>query len=366
VRRQGGFVAAVATLRANVTTTSEAGRHALRLAVIATLAEAIVQATGLYQGRWVTLTIFFVLKPDYGSTLYRGVQRALGTALGAALGAAAVQLAHPGQGGLVAAAGIGIAAAYALFDVSYLLFSVFLTAFIVVLLDLLGMPAIPTAEARFFDTFIGAALALAGYFAWPTWQGATAQEKFARLVETQRDWTAALLRELAHPGSVDAPRLRALQAAARRARSDAEAATVRLTDEPAHPPLTPEVAQALIAAVARLAHAGLALHALALSQHRATGGSNAPGGLAAPVDDLGAALGTAMSRIACALRTLRTPQPIPALRPIHIASRDDPAERGSALFGITDRLVDAANTMDAILRDPQPEPFASDTYCPDR
>jgi len=65
------------TLRANMATASEAGRHALRLAVTAALAEALVQATGLYQGRWVTLTIFLVLRPDYASTVYRGVQRAL-------------------------------------------------------------------------------------------------------------------------------------------------------------------------------------------------------------------------------------------------------------------------------------------------
>ncbi|HEX4597639.1 MAG TPA: hypothetical protein VH278_07625, partial [Burkholderiaceae bacterium] len=62
---QGSVGAVVATLRANATTRSEAGRHALRLAVIAALAEVAVQATGLYQGRWVLLTIFVVLKPDY-------------------------------------------------------------------------------------------------------------------------------------------------------------------------------------------------------------------------------------------------------------------------------------------------------------
>jgi hypothetical protein len=354
VRRQGRFVAAVATLRANATLTSEAGRHALRLAVVAVLAEAMVQATGLYQGRWVTLTIFLVLKPDYGSTLYRGVQRALGTALGAALGAAAVQLAHPGQGGLVVAAGVCVAAAYALFDVSYLLFSVFLTAYIVVLLDLLGMPAIPTAEARIFDTFTGAALALAAYVAWPTWEGATAQEKFARLVEAHRDYAEGLLRALAHPGSMDAGELRASQAAARRARSDAEVATARLADEPAHPPLTPEVTQLLIAAVARLAQVELGLHALALLQHPRTGGSNAPGRLAAHVGDLGTALGSAMSRIASALRILRAPQPIPALRPIYTRLSSDPQLRGTALVAIVDRLVDATNTLDAIVRDHLP------------
>jgi uncharacterized membrane protein YccC len=88
--------------------------------------------------------------------------------------------------------------------VHYLLFTVFLTAFVVSLLNLIGSPAMPMAEARFFETFFGAGLALAGYLLWPTWEGAAAQEKFARLVETHRDIANALLRALSHPGILDA------------------------------------------------------------------------------------------------------------------------------------------------------------------
>jgi uncharacterized membrane protein YccC len=322
----------------------------VRLAVITTLAEVMVQATGLYQGRWVVLTIFLVLRPDYSSTLYRGVQRAVGTVLGAGLGAAAAGT-HAGQGGLVAAAGVFIAVAYALFDVSYLIFSVFLTAFIVVLLELLGIPAVPTAEARLLDTCIGAALALGAYFAWPTWEGATAQEKFARLLESHREYATALLRELAHPGSFDSARLRAIQSTARRARGDAEAATARLSDEPAHAPLTPAVARALIAAVARLAHTELALHALALSQQEPAPRTDGLGDVARRVDALGAALVTTMSHLALALRALQPPQPIPALRPIQAALRDELTPLHPAVVAATDRLVDAANTLDSILRD---------------
>jgi len=354
-RSQGTVAAAIAQLRANVSTRSEAGRHAVRLAVIAVLSEVIVQATGLYQGRWVTLTIFLVLKPDYSSTLYRGVQRAAGTMLGAGIGVVALEFTRLSQGRLVAAAAASVALAYALFDVSFLLFSVFLTAFVLALLDLLGTPALRTAEARLLDTVIGAALALVAYFAWPTWEGATTQEKFARLLEAHSAYAAGLLRELAQPGSVDPAQLRALQGAARRARSDAEAATVRLLDEPAHAPLTPQVARLLIAAVARIAQAELALHALALSPDRPMNEAGAPGGIAAPLDAFSAALGTVISRLASALRSLQQPEPIPALRPIHAALADEPALRGTALVAITDRLVDAANTVDAILRQRLPE-----------
>jgi len=339
-----------ATLRANATTTTEAGRHALRLAAIAAFAEAIAQATGLYQGRWVTLTVFIVLKPDYSSTIYRGVQRAAGTMLGAGLGAAAAELVHRGQDGLIAIAGICIAAAYALFDATYLLFSLFLTAFIVALLGLIGQPVIPTAEARIVDTVIGAVLALVGYLAWPTWEGAATHYKFARLVEAHRDYATALLQVVALPASIDAMRLRELQAAARRARSNAEAAAARLADEPAHDHFPPQLAELLSAAVARLAHAELSLHALVLSIQPLLQPPESKGG-AARVDDFRAGLDTAMTRLAFALDTLQPPQSLPALRALQAALRDEQTVRDAPLVGITDLIADATNTLDAILRD---------------
>jgi len=350
-RADGGVAAAVATLRANLTLATEAGRHALRVAVVAGLAEVLVQATGLSVGRWVVLTIFFVLKPDYSSTLSRSIHRAVGTGVGAGV-AVAAQVGSLDQGGLVAAAGVSIAAAYALFEVNYLLFSVFITAFIVMLLDILGIPAIPTAEARLIDTAIGAVLALIAYVAWPTWEGVTAPEKLARLIEAHREYAIALLRQIAHPSQLDLARLRALQGAARRARSDAEASTARLAAEPAQPPLTPPVAGAVLAAVGRLAHAELALHSLAVSQPRPTGDADGASEVAARrVDALGAALSTTMSRLAVSLRTLKPPLAIPALRPLQAALRGEPPLVNAALAGFTDALVDAADTLDAILRD---------------
>jgi len=323
-----------ATLRANMTLDKEAGRHALRLALVAALAEVLVQAAGLYQGRWATLTVFIVLKPDYTSTVTRGPQRALGTALGAMLGAAAADLSHAHLGGSIAAAGVFIAAAYVVFGATYTLFSVFLTAFVVALLALLGLPAIPTAEARILETLLGAALALAGYLAWPTWAASTARETLARLIEAHLDYVKALLAELANAATADAGVLRGLQAAARAARSDAEALAARLADEPHRGPLTPQFARLMNAAVARLAHAELALHALILSPERpviATG-------------NLSVALSSALARFASALRTMHPPEAIPALRLV------EPASPSSPLAAITDGLVEATEMLDSLLR----------------
>jgi uncharacterized membrane protein YccC len=339
------------TLRANLSPAGETGRHAVRLAVIVGLADLMVQATGLYEGRWVVLTIFLVLKPDYNSTVNLSAQRAIGTAIGAGLGAAGAWLAHPGPGGLIIAAGFTIAAAYALFDANYLLYSTFLTAYIVIILDVLGLPADTTAMARLTDTAIGAAFAFIAYSAWPTWEGLTAQEKFARLIEAHGEYTTALLHQFAHPGQIDPAQLRALQATARRARTDAEASTARLADEPPHPPLTPTVARTLVAVVTRLAHSELSLHAFVPLPATAT--DPEVGGVADAdarcLDAVAAAFSTTMSSLAMGLRTLQPPGPLPPLRRLLTALRDHTA-LDPRLLRITDSLVDAVDTLDDVLR----------------
>lgn len=93
----------------------------------------------------------------------------------------------------------------------------------------------------------------------------------------------------------------------------------------------------------------LALHALALSPDRPMNQASAPGRIDATLDAFSAALGTVISRLASALRSLHQPEPIPALRPTYAAWAGEPALRGTALVAITDRLVDATNTVDAIL-----------------
>jgi uncharacterized membrane protein YccC len=257
---------AMLTLRASLTTSSESGRHALRLALVAAIAEIIAQATDLPHGYWIVLTIFIVLRPDYSSTLYRGLQRAAGTAVGAGLGVATVLLAKVSLGALIAGIAVSLLAAYAVFTVNYLLYAVFLTDFVVILLDLLGLPPDPTAVARLIGTGIGTGLAIIAYLVWPTWEGTSAGEKFARLITTQSRYASALLRAYGRPRDARTARLRGLQLTARRARIDAEASADRLAGEPRHPPMSPETARALESVGHRFAQAGLTLRAVVSAQ----------------------------------------------------------------------------------------------------
>ncbi len=348
------------TLRASVGVSSEAGRHALRLAVVATVAEVIVRAAGLSHGYWAVLTVFIVLRPDYSSTLYRGLQRAAGTVIGAGLGVCTVLLAKVGDGPLLAGIGVSLLAAYAVFTVNNLLFAVFLTDFVVVLLALLGLPPLPTALARLAGTGIGAGLALLGYLVWPTWAGNTAAENFARLVTAQGRYAAALLRAYPRARGADAARLRELRLAARRAHSDADASAHRLADEPDHPPIGSDQARALATSAHRIAQACITLTA-AVGAHHAEHPAAQGGGLQSRLEDLAVLVEQATGQMAGWLRGLALTQDdarqaASTLPPLRAARQDiwpGAAEPGGAEAGIaaaTDALVDAINTEAYVLR----------------
>jgi uncharacterized membrane protein YccC len=265
------------TVRASTGTASESGRHALRLAVVAAVAEVIAQASGLAHGYWIVLTIFIVLRPDYSSTLYRGLQRAAGTAVGAGLGVATVLLVKVSVTALLCGIAVSLLAAYAVFTVNYLLYAVFLTDFVVVLLAMLGSPPDPTAEYRLIGTGIGTGLAIIAYLLWPTWESTSATEKFARMLATQGRYASALLRAYTRPEGSQPGRLRRLQVTARRARADAEASADRLAGEPDHPPISAPTARALESVGHRIAQANLTLGA-ALAAHQARTRTSQPGG----------------------------------------------------------------------------------------
>jgi uncharacterized membrane protein YccC len=368
--------AALRNLTTAAGTSTEAGRHALRLAVVAGVGEVVAQATGLPHGYWIVLTILIVLRPDYASTIYRGVQRAAGTVLGAGLGLATALLLHAGPGVLVAAVGVTMTVAYAVFAVNYLLFAVFLTDFVVTLLALLGQTAEQTVVARLIGTGIGAALALVGYLVWPSWEAEPAQQKLARLFETQAAFASLLLRAYVRPGRPDAAAIQAAARTARRARTDAEASADRLADEPPQPPLTARLAYGLTGIGRRLTHASLTLHAALDSTHPDSGtAGREPDDAVKVVDQFADAVDRAAQVVAGALRSLRPPADMPPLRELQsavYAEFDPDPDRGpdgqeadgvpasgpplgtagldTVLVSATDEYADAFDTAADVLR----------------
>jgi uncharacterized membrane protein YccC len=139
---------------------TEHGQHALRLAVTAATAQSAALLLGLPHPYWAALTAILVLKTDHVLTVRRSLDRIGGTAFGVLFGLLLAMLAHLGTVPLLLGAGLVIALGYTVFTANYFLFSVFLTGFVVLLLDLLGDGARSTAGPRLLATLLGGAIAL--------------------------------------------------------------------------------------------------------------------------------------------------------------------------------------------------------------
>jgi uncharacterized membrane protein YccC len=303
-------------LRANLTLTSEGLRHALRVGVTLAVAVAISHLFPFGHGYWLAMTVMIVLKPDFATTVSRGLARSVGTLAGAGLVTLLIAALHPSLAILIAATVVLYGASVAVLRANYVLYSVGIASLVVILLAFTGAPALSLAADRSFYTVLGAALALVAYAAWPTWERARLPDRLAELVEIDGRYAAALLRAWASPAAADRASLDRLRRAARLARTAAEASFDRWRSEPRgrgdtndSAGLSVEQAQGVLAAVRRLVWAALALHG-----QLPTDGPTRP-----DLERLSIDVDHALAAVAAALRTGSIPSHFPHLRATPVA-----------------------------------------------
>lgn len=327
------------TIGANFSPRSAAFRHAVRLAGAVGLAEAIYRVAALPRGYWMPMTAALVLKPDFAETFTRSFARVAGTLLGAAIATAIIHFCSPPPWALVVCVLSLVWGCYAVFRVNYALFTVCLTGYLVFLLTLSGVAEITAASLRVEHTIAGGALSLLVYFAWPSWAGDSVRGALAEVLDSHRAYVDALLNAFEHGQPADGDRLGQLRSEARLARSNAEATIERMAHEPARAAtLDAQVAMDVLAALRRNALAALALHA---GVERGVG-SEQPG-----VAPLRLLFDQRLAGLASAIRAGTPPPDMPELRRAQLALPASAAER---LGPETDIMVDAINTIAAVLR----------------
>ncbi len=259
------FERPLATLREHFHLRSPFGRHAVRLAVTLAVAGVLADVLPIQRGYWITLTAALVLRPDFTTTLSRGVARIAGTIVGV-VAATAIVLAVPNTPHITLALAILFAAiSYAAFQLNYGLFSVTVTAFVVFLLALLGTPEATAVQNRLVATVIGGLLAMASYIVWPTWESAQTRVALRALVNTALDYTRLMLQGLIEPSTRDAAKLRAERTRVWSLRAAAEESLERMLSEPGHThEMDPDAALGVMAASQRLGLANATLSSLYL------------------------------------------------------------------------------------------------------
>jgi uncharacterized membrane protein YccC len=332
---------------------SSAFRHAVRLGVMLPIAEAVSRALPWQRGYWVTLTTMVVLKPDYAATAQRGVARIGGTALGVGAAGLLVVAIHPSGGVLALLIGLATWSAYATFGASYALYSITITALVVLLLTPLGGSELSTVADRGLDTLLGGALALGGYALWPTWEAETLTVSTSRLLTTLASYARTLLSAYADPDSVTRADVAAAAAAARRARIAAQSSLSRAVAEPPRAGADTDTAAGVLAAARRIV---IALHALRATLDDATESVAVPevselrDAIATALDDLAAGRHVTIGELRDKQQALESDEPQPsAAVTLH-------ARRRALLAAHLDPLVDSVDTLAHVLSSEQPQP----------
>jgi uncharacterized membrane protein YccC len=326
---------------------SSAFRHAVRLAVILPIAEALSHALPWQRGYWVTLTALVVLKPDYAATVRRGFARVGGTGLGVVASGLLIVAVHPS--GLVLSLLIALMTwvAYTTFAASYALYSFAVTAIVVLLLTPIGGNELSTVADRGLDTLVGGGLALIGYAVWPTWEGDTLTAATDRLLNALASYANVLLSAFVDPDTLDRPAVSAAATAARRARIAAQASLSRAIAEPVRAGADTDIAAGKLAAARRIV---TALHALRATVDDAAELGAVPE--AAPIRDaIVAALRGLAANNPAAVAGLRDKQ-----QDLETEYAGDPASLGARHRALVaahlDPLVDSIDTLAHVMATP--------------
>jgi uncharacterized membrane protein YccC len=220
-------------LRANFTLRSAVFRHAIRLSATLACAVVLYMIFPLDRGYWTVLTVVVVLRPDFSTTISRGLARGAGTLLGGVCGGLLLVLLRPDPLMLAFIMGVLVWGTMSTFLANYTIFAFFLTAFVAALVSLEGAPPLPTVEGRVVDTLIGIALATASVLLWPTWARVEVRRTLITLLDADCAYFTAVMENYLHPDAVVSPSLRERRLLARLARSNAEAAIQHSLSDPA-------------------------------------------------------------------------------------------------------------------------------------
>jgi len=244
-------------------------RHGTRLALGMALAVCIWIGFDVPHGYWIALTVALVVKPEFSTTVVRGFLRILGNLAAVLCIGALIEAGYATQVVLVTMVVILGPLVMRWFTGNYGLAS-FVVASLVLVLAETSEPNFGTVELRIQNTLIGAAIAIVCALVWPSWRSADVPQLLCLSVETQRRWSASVLRALATPEVTDLADIRIQGKASRDAALAARPAAEAVLLEPRQGVSDPRAALELLDALQLSATATLALE-VALTQPPPTG-----------------------------------------------------------------------------------------------
>lgn len=179
-------------IRENISLQSPIFRHALRLTTAVILAYILGTAIGIKNTYWILLTLIVIMRPYYGLTKERSINRVIGTLIGAVIATGIIFLTqNPIIYGILAAVSLTIA--FSLIQQSFRSAAAFITINVIFIYSLLTPNAIEIIQYRVLDTALGAVLAIiANYLFWPHWEYRNLDKILLQSIHTNTDYLMAI------------------------------------------------------------------------------------------------------------------------------------------------------------------------------
>ena len=158
-------------------------RHALRLSVVVIIGYLIGIIFPLNNAYWIILTIFIIMRPGFGITKERSLNRAYGTIIGGVVSFAAIYL-LPYPSLYLYIAIICMPIAFGLIQENYMYASVFITITAIFIFALINPDIYTLIYDRLLDTVIGVVLSFSSnYLLLPTWEHNSYKEAITKSIE---------------------------------------------------------------------------------------------------------------------------------------------------------------------------------------
>ncbi|MDQ8052005.1 MAG: FUSC family membrane protein [Pedobacter sp.] len=178
----------VKLLTDNLTFSSSTFRHSLRVAIVMLIGFVVAKSLDFAHSYWILLTILVISKPGFSLTKERNYQRLIGTIVGAFIGMGILYYVHD-KHSLFAILLICMIGSYSFQRKNYVVSVLFMTPYILVLFDFLGMGSMAIAKERIYDTLIGSGIALmASYSLFPNWEHEKLKEAMIDIIKANRNY----------------------------------------------------------------------------------------------------------------------------------------------------------------------------------
>ncbi|WP_177735369.1 MULTISPECIES: FUSC family membrane protein [Flavobacterium] len=176
------------TLVENLSFSSTFFRHALRMTITLLLGYIIGRFLPFQNVYWILLTIVVIMRPGYGLTKQRSIERILGTVIGGviAFGFLYITNNHTALGVLSI---ISMLLGFTFSNTNYKIGATFVTMYVIFIYGILTPNVNEVIQYRILDTLVGAVLSFtASYLLWPSWEFLNVRTFLEKAIAANRDY----------------------------------------------------------------------------------------------------------------------------------------------------------------------------------